>query len=194
MLRQAAVELESRGVATVGSRLAGAPMTISLERVIPGELPPEDLDELIPLIQTAAAGHGTASAVGGTLSWASHSEGNTSSQQVLVTSIDGHTFIRIEERLGDLAWTWIGGIVGGVGGGVGLGVGVGVGAALGSVALAVAFPVAVIGGSYILARQIFVRQVEKKRRAAEELMGHLVERVERGIGSRTLPASEEGGE
>jgi hypothetical protein len=194
MLRQAADEIDSRGVATFGSRLAGAPMKISLERVIPGEFPPEDLDELISIIQAAMAGQGTASAVGGTLSWASRSEGKMSSQQVLITSKDGKTLIRIEEGVGELSAGLFGGIMGGVGGGVGLGIGGAIAGMLGSVALAVAFPVAALGGSYVLARQIFVRQVEKKRRAAATLMAHLVERIERGIGSRTLPASEEGGE
>jgi len=189
MLQQAAVELETHGVPTFATRVAGAPIEIRLERLIPGEFPAEDLDELIPLIQTATAGQGMASAVGGTLSWASRSESNTSSQQVLITSKDGHTLIRIEEGVGGLAAGLFGGIMGGVGGGVGLGVGGALGGLLGSVALAVAFPVAVLGGSYVLARKIFVTQVQRRQKAAETLMDHLAERIEHRIAVRTLPAA-----
>lgn len=190
LLRQAAHQVESHGVPTVGSRLAGAPMTIQLERVILGEYPVDNLDELIPIIQTATAGQGTASAVGGTLSWASRSDTNATAQQVLVTTKDGQTLVRIEESVGGLAGGLFGGIMGGVGGGVGLGAGGALAGVLGSVVLAFVFPAVVIGGSYALARSLFVAAVEKRRKSAEVLMEQLTSQIERRIGERTLAESD----
>ncbi|MEE8061790.1 MAG: hypothetical protein V3T16_08155 [Gemmatimonadales bacterium] len=182
LLRRAASELDHDGPSTLGSQLAGAPLMIRLERVVPGEFPGSRLDELVPVIQVATAGQGTASAIGQTLTWSSRADNNTSSQQVLVSSKNGETLIRIEERYSGLAGALFGGIVGGFGGGVGLGVGGGVGGAIGSVAFALIWPVVIIAGSYAAARAIFQGQVNKRRRAAEALMNELVERVQHGIG------------
>ena len=111
--------------------------------MVEGEFPRERLEELVPVMQAATAGQGTASAVGRTLTWSSRTESNTSAQQVLVTVRDGQTLIRVEESFGGLAGGLFGGIMGGVGGGVGVGMGGALAGALGSVALAVAFPVGI---------------------------------------------------
>jgi hypothetical protein len=189
MLRRAARDLESKRPSTLGAQLAGAPTLIQLERIVVGEYPAEHLDELIPVIQVAAAGQGQASAVGKTLTWSSRSDSKLSSQQVLVSANNGETLIRIEERYSELAGALFGGIMGGVGGGAGFGLGGGLGGALGSVALGVLFPLILIPGSYFLARAIFSAQVAKRQRAAEGLMEELVERVRHQVQQSLPPGS-----
>lgn len=185
-LRRAAAELETAGASTLGIRLAGAPVTIRLERTVPGELPEGAFDELIPLIQVATEGQGQASSVGKTLTWSSRTASQTSAQQVLVSSTRGETLIRIEENLGGLAGGLFGGILGGVGGGVGLGVGGALGGVLGSVAFGVGFPILVIGASYVASRGIYKAAVARRRRAMEALMERIAVHVQEGVRARTL--------
>jgi hypothetical protein len=182
LLRRAAAEIEHHSPTTIGAQLAGAPLMIRLERVVPGEFPGSRLDELVPVIQVATAGQGTASAIGQTLTWSSRSENQMASQQILVSAKNGETLIRVEERFSQLAGALFGGIMGGVGGGLGLGVGAAVGSVMGSLAFSLLWPIAIISGSYYMARQILRYQVGKRRRAAETLMDELVERVQHGIG------------
>lgn len=192
-LRRAAAELEAAGAPTLWSKVLGAPPAFAVERTVPGELPPAAFEHLIPVISSATLGQGTASSVGKTLTWSSRSDTNTSSQQVLISSRNGETLVRIEERLGGLAGAWFGGLMGGVGGGIGIGAGGALGGALDSVALAVAFPLTVIAGSYAAARAIFSAQVRKRRRRMQELLDRIVERVEERVGAeaaeRVLPES-----
>jgi hypothetical protein len=188
-LRQAAAELDISGSSSLGTRLAGAPITIRLERTVPGELPVDRLDDLIPLIQVATEGQGQASAVGKTLTWRSSTASQMTSQQVLVSSKDGETLIRVEEGLGQFASGLFGGVVGGVGGGVGLGVGAGVGATVGSLAWWVGFPILVIGASYLISRWIFTAIVAQRRRRLVALMDQIVEQVEEIVFDTTLPGS-----
>lgn len=192
-LRRAAAELEGSPVSPdLAMRLAGAPISFVLERTAPGELSEAELEELVPLLRAHALGQGGASVVGKTLTWTSRSDANTSSQQVLVSSVDGRTTIRIDERLGGYAGALFGGLMGGGGIGLGLGGGVALGLALGSAAVAVALPVVLAGGGYAAARAIFRSRFEKRRRRMEELLWHVVERVERQAGpspaDRPLPS------
>ncbi len=160
------------------SRLAGAPLSIELERTIAGELSEDGLEHLIPEIQRAADGPGQPALVGRTLTWQSSTSDDLRTLQVSIASRNGRTRIGIEERYENLAWTVLGGIVGGFGGGVGFGVGLGVGiGALGSVLFSVAFPAAALGGSYLIARAIYSRMVNKRRRVLGDLLDRLTEEV-----------------
>lgn len=181
MLRRAANELHVLKPVTFASRLAGAPVEIEIERIIKGELPAERLEELVPTIQSATSGQGTASAVGRTLTWSSRTDSNTSSQQVLVSVRDGQTLIRLQESYGGLAAGLFGGIIGGVGGGLGFGMGGALGGILGSVAFGVAIPITVVAGSYALARAIFTSQVKRRQAAAHLLVDRLAEQVESAV-------------
>lgn len=178
ILRRAAAELDTRGAgATFFDRLAGGPLTLRIERTVDGELPGDRLEAIVPLIQEATEGQGTASAVGRTLTWSSHSGDNTSSQQVLVASRDGRTLIRWEEKFTGLAGGLFGGLV--AGGGVGLGVGAGaLFGSLGSAALGFGIPTLVVGGSYALARSIFARIVRRRREAAHRVVEAVAAQVE----------------
>lgn len=192
MLRQAASELNLQQPATLGSRLAGAPTTVAIERVIEGEMPVERLEELVPTIVAATPGRGTASAVGRSLTWSSQEGSNLTEQQVLVSSQRGQTLIRVEQSYSGLAAGWFGGIMGGVGGGVGFGLGGALSASLGLGAGLVAFPLTAIAGSYFLARSIYSSQVRNRQSTARALVGELAQQVEAAIAS-TRPAIDAAG-
>ena len=134
--------------------------------------------------------HGQASLIGHTLTWRASTTQNDRSTQVTVSSRQGKTQIRIEERLHGIAGGLFGGIMGGVGGGLGLGIGLGVGIeVLGSVAFAVAWPAGVIGLSYMLARGIFGSIARRRRRILRELLDRITEFVAQTATSPT-PALE----
>lgn len=185
-LRRAAAELEVGGGSDVWAKLAGAPFGFVLERVVPGEVRESMFEELVPIMQTATIGQGTASAVGKTLTWTSRSDSNSSSQQILISYRDGETTVRIEERMSGFAGGLFGGLLGGVGGGVGIGAGGAVAGVLGSVALAFVIPVVAFGGAYTLARTIWVAEVKKRRRRMQDLLDRLVERIEEEVSRRQL--------
>ena len=176
----AAARIDSPEPAGVGHSLAGTPLLVRAERVIPGELREEDYEQIVTEIQMAVDVHGSASMVGRTLTWRSiTSEHQFRSLQVTVASRHGETRIQAEERLHGYAGMLYGGVVGGGGMGVGMGVGFGVGlGALGSALFAAAFPVTLIGGLYVAMRQV-MKSTGRKRRA--ELDG-LVDRIARYAG------------
>ena len=179
ILRRAAAEVAiRRGPATWQTRLAGAPWVIRLEQELPGELAPERFDAIVPLIQQATDGQGTASAVGRTLTWSSQADNNSTQQQVLITSADGRTLIRWEERFTGAAIGLFAGLVGGGGVGIGLGAGTGIAASVGSALLGVAIPVVVIGGTYAAARGIFSTMVRRRERAASAVIAEIARYVE----------------
>ncbi|NIN71902.1 MAG: hypothetical protein GTO46_08230 [Gemmatimonadetes bacterium] len=94
-LQRAAQEVDSLAVPLHGEgadRLIGAPLVLKFERSLPGELPEDRFESLLPNIQDAVEGYGQ-------------------------PSLLGRTRIRIEERSSQLATQLFGGIVGGVGGG-----------------------------------------------------------------------------
>lgn len=182
-LRRAAAEVDSGGAkfeSGKASYFLGAPLTIELERTLTGEVPEEEFSIFVPDIQQAAGGHGQASALGRTFTWQSSTPSGERSLQVTVTSRDGKTRIRIEERLSNLAGQLFGGMLGGGGGGIGLGIGLGVGiGALQSAAFAIAWPVSIIGGAYLLARSIYTSTARKRQRVLRDLLDRLTEHIER---------------
>jgi hypothetical protein len=180
-LRQAASELQTFRPETVGNRLAGAPMATEIERVVEGELPRERLEELVPTIQTATAGQGTASEVGRSLTWTSRTGSSVIERQVFVTARDGHTIVRVQESFGGLAASLFGGIMGGVGGGVGFGLGGALSATLGLGAGLIALPIATLAGSYLLARAIYTSQVRGREVVVRALVDSLAEQVEAAV-------------
>ena len=180
-LRRAAAEVESGAASSsLATAFLGTSPTVSMERVIPGEIAEDVFEILLPEIQRLDTGQGVPSLFGRTLTWRSNTPSNTRSLQVTVSSRDGETQIRVEEQLHGLAGGLFGGIMGG--GGIGIGVGVGVGVdVLGSVLFSVAFPLGVIGGCYLIARSIFGATVRRRQRTLHDLMERLSEIVEREI-------------
>jgi predicted lipid-binding transport protein (Tim44 family) len=131
---------------------------------------------------------GQADLKGQTLTWQSNTPQGERSLQVIVSSRDGRTRIRIEERLNNLAAGLFGGMVGGGGGGIGLGVGLGVGiGALQSAAFATAWPVAIIGGAYLLARRVYGSTAKRRQRALRDLLDRLTELVQAVTADQSQP-------
>lgn len=194
-LRRAAAEVDSSTKLDSGkaSIFFGAPLTIELERTLTGEMPDEEFSAFVPDIQQAAGAHGQASALGSTFTWQSSTPGGERSLQVTVTSGNGRTRIRIEERLTNLAGQLFGGMVGGGGGGIGLGIGLGVGiGALQSAAFAIFWPAGVIGGAYLLARSIYTSTARKRRRVLRDLLDRLTERIEDAVPKPSLEDPQRG--
>ena len=184
LVRRAATELDSASsgtglVASPSSAFLGAPTVFELDRTVRGEVDPSVLERLVPLIRRAADGAGHHSLFGKELSWQSQSSSKLRALEVTVSVGRGETWLRIEERYEDLAWSLFGGIIGGVGGGMGLGVGLGVGlGALGSAAFAILFPLGAIGGAWALARGIYRVPVHRRMKALTQLMNEMVATVE----------------
>ena len=173
----AAARIDSPEPTGLRDSLAGTPLLLRAERILPGELREEDYEQIVAEIQMATDVPGNPSMVGRTLTWRSvTSEHQFRSLQVTVASRNGETRIQAEERLHGYAGALYGGGVGGAGMGVGFGVGFGVGlGALGSPLFAAAFPVTLIGGLYVAMRQI-MKSIGRKRRAK---LDELVDRIAR---------------
>ena len=185
VVRRAASQLDLPASENIGSALAGSPLSIRLEIELPGEYPVDRFDALVPAIQDASPWQGHAGVVGKTLTWSARADSNTSSLQVLVSSADGRTLIRVEERLGGLVGALFGGIIGGGGAGIGVGLGAGLGAAVGSTLFAVGFPILMLGGSYALARTIYAAHVKKERSRLQGLLDRLAAIAAAGIDDGT---------
>lgn len=171
LLQQAASELDHEPEAGGwGPLLVGDRTNLVIERSFEGELDQAALEGLVPHVNIAADLTGNISSVGRTLNFSGGGQQSTRSIQVLVSSRDGRTTIRIEERYGQLVGALFGGIVGGGGVGMGVGVGAGVGAAAGSALLTVALPFGVIGLTYSIARFSFKKVVARRRRALRKLV------------------------
>jgi hypothetical protein len=175
-LRTAAHELEIEQAsrpAGVVSRLAGGPLRVHVERILPFEVDDTALQRLVMVVGAAAEDDGEPRFVGRTFTWsASTSAGRRTTVRVSVAG--GTTSIHVEERYGEFAGGLFGGVLGGVGGGVGIGAGGAAASALGSVALAFAIPAAVIGGSYAACRIGFGAYVRKRARHVNGMCERIV--------------------
>jgi hypothetical protein len=198
-LQQAAARIDHPGKSGLGAALAGTPLTITVEREVPGTLLDEDFERAVMDIQRAFSGTGAASMVGRTLMWKSEGMDHETSLQVTVTSRGGETRILAEERFHNLAAVLHFGVVVGAGTGIGLGVGMSVGmAVLASPLFAALFPVGVIGGLYTSVRHWLKKKGIRRRRELEQLVDKIAAYAQTGAlesgGSRSeaLPPGAEG--
>lgn len=168
--------------------LAGTPLTIRTERVVPGEIAVEDFRQ-VPAEMDAKhtlLGPGSVSTTGRTLTWKSAEEGNRSIH-VAVSSRMGETRINTSEELHSVADNLFGGMVGAGGLAVGLGVGIFVGGKiLGSTLFSVLFPIALIGGLYFGARRI-MRWISGRRRTILEALADRIAEYARPDDQTGLP-------
>jgi hypothetical protein len=179
LVRRAATDLDTRVTDQKPSRFIGAPTTLRLERTIEGEVPIDEYEPMVLEIQRELGGVGSGSTLGRSLQWTMQGpdrrRAGMRTVQVTVTPRNGHTTIRIEEPLGQLAGGLFGGLMGGLGGGMtGPAVGVGIGA-FHSGSITVGLVGAAISGSYLLARTIFGRMARKRGERLQALMSRLVE-------------------
>ncbi len=189
-VERAASELERTGVPTVPIDLAralGGPFTIRIDRTVDRELPAEELEDLIPEIEMAATSQkssaralrpsGHVSLGPRSLLWRQAGPDNLLSLQVTVRARQGRTLIAIEERLHGLAGLLHGLVTGGLGVGGGFGLGFVGGLVLDSWAFALVFPPALLGGSFLLIRQILVMVARGRKRKLYDLVEVLHEHI-----------------
>jgi hypothetical protein len=178
-LRRAAMELEvGTSEPTLLDKLVGARLEIELGTIIPGELPAAGFERVLSIIQQVARHHGQGNLLGHTLTWQGESANGQRSLMVVVSTRDGETSVRIEERLHGFAGGLFGGMVGGGGMGIGQGIGWGL---LGSMTFAVAFPVGFLGLSYVSARAIYRNRAEERRRVLTDLLDRIVREASESI-------------
>lgn len=180
-LQQAAARIDQPEKPGLGAALAGTPLTVTVERTVPGELADEGFEQAVIEIRTAFRGSGNASMVGRTLMWTSDVMDHEISLQVTVSSRGGETRILAEERLHNLAAVIHFGVVVGAGTGVGVGVGMSVGlAVLASPLFAALFPAGLIGGLYAGSRHWLKKTGIKRRRKLEQLVDRIADYVRAG--------------
>jgi hypothetical protein len=179
-LRRAAAEMDTgEGAATLGARLAGEQTTLSREAVIPGELPEFGFERLVAVIQQVSREHGHPSLLGRSLTWQGETVNKTRSLQVVVSVRRGETFIRVEERLGQLAGAVFGVSLGAVGSTLGLAVGLPVALeVLGSGLLAVGFPLGALALSFLGGREIYRSVVRRRRNVIADITDALARETE----------------
>lgn len=175
----AAAELEHSGVESKASGLLGAPTSMYIERVLPGEIDDAMMPEVAAKIGKAFGMVGRSGQVGRSLEWTHGSE--QMHLQVTVTPQNGQTKVRVIGKYPKVAlvifaplmimgsmWSWVIPL--------GLGAPAAVVIALGLVGLMLC---------YMGARFGFSRFVRKKERAAETLMREL-----EAMAEAVKPASE----
>lgn len=184
--RDLALKHQEQGL---GSRLAGAPLRRTIERVVDGEISTDEHELLANDIREALAGTGMPAQIatlGRSLSMSMFTRGGLIDVQV--SPKNGKTHIRITVNAVQLAGGLFGGLMGGIGGGLGGNVAWIVPTVLATqlhapavacVAGGAAALLGVVGGAYGLARALFSRSVGSTHRRMEQLAdtleGHLRE-------------------
>ncbi len=184
-LRRAALELDSSyGDASFWARVCGDELLLVREITLEGELADDGFERIVEAIQAGSREHGQPSLLGRTLTWRAETTTKMRTVQIVVTSRDGRTQIRLEEDLTQTATGWMAGLT--AGGGVGIGMGVGMPIALeviGSAALAVALPLGTVAIAFLGAREVYRRIVAQRRAAVGALFDRVVDEARRSIES-----------
>jgi hypothetical protein len=191
LVQQAVRDLEHQEKAEGSGRFTGTPTVRTLERLVPGELQPEDHEALAMEIRAALAGLGDhpaqVASLGRSLT-VSASDGRVF-VEVQLTPRSGQTLIRITVNASRFARGLFGGLLGGVGGGVGTNVLLMVSTTLNhggtplplAIAGGVAGLLGVFGTAFASARAIFSNRVGRVHRTMEQL----ADRLERDLGARS---------
>ncbi|MBT8397605.1 MAG: hypothetical protein KJN92_11595, partial [Gemmatimonadetes bacterium] len=200
-VREAARELELSSLGGVvpskgPSGALGAPLAVQLRRTIPGEVSNATLESLVPVLRRASEGRGEPALQGRTLSCQATTADSLRSLIVTASVAGGGTHLVIEENYTNMAWSIHGGFIGGFGGGLGLPVGFGVGfgvgfTGLGLAAFVVGVPLAIVGGSYLIARRLYARYVRRRSKVLHGIMNEMMAFVEKGVESEGLERSGE---
>jgi hypothetical protein len=192
-LRRAALELDA-GVHdnSVWTKVVGDELVIIRELTIPGELADGGFERIVATIQAHSREHGQPSLLGRTLTWRAETINKSRTIQIVVTSRDGRTQIRLEENLTQLAAGLFSGMTAGAGLGIGLGVGIPVGLEfLGSVLLATLAPVGVVAISYIASRAIYRKIVQHRTHRVSDLFDRVVAEATASIKASRLASGNE---
>ncbi len=193
-LRRAARELDTGiGEPSLWTKFLGEELHLFREITLPGELPESGFERIVAVIQRISSLHCQPSLLGRTLTWRAESPNKARTVQVIVTSRDGETHVRIEDNLSQLAGGLFGGIVAGGGLGVGLGVGLPIGIELlGSALFSVAAPLGFVALTYVGTREIYRAVVRSRRRLSSKLLDGIVEEVEACMSEQAAQLAEGG--
>jgi len=179
-----------------GGGFLGAPTVLVAERVLEGEVAPEEFDALVEEIRVAFGAIGYTSRTDRSVIWTARkpiepgkgfnwdtmmgsSDDEAPHAIVRVVGRHGQTRVQVEQRVGGLA----GGIFGGLGGGLGTVV-LGTMIPVGIAALHIPAEVVLggaglwLGGTYLLCRGIFRAVARSRQRAVERLADRLAEQCE----------------
>lgn len=184
-LRRAAMEVESgHGEPSPWGRLLGADVALAREATLRGEIGDGGFEWIVNAIQAESNLHGQPALLGRTLTWRAETASKTRTVQVVVTSRDGKTHIRVEENLTQMASGIFGGVMGGGGLGLGLGVGLPIGLeVLGSALFATVAPIGGLAIGYLASRGIYRAVAGGRRRAINRLFDRVVRETEAAIES-----------
>ena len=96
-LRRAAMEVDSDVAdSSFLSKVVGEDVVLIRDVTLPGELPDDGFERIVTAIQSQAREHGQPSLLGRTLTWRAETASKSRTIQVVVTSRDGHTHLRLE--------------------------------------------------------------------------------------------------
>jgi hypothetical protein len=173
LIRQAAREID-RPAAARPAPFLGAPTRLIAERTFEGDLSEEQWETMVGEIQRTLGTPGQISKVGRTRTWSVMGPlGTARAVNLTAVTADGQTTLRAEEPVGQLAGALFGGIMGGLGGG-GLGAALGIGLGVfHSGAVGAGLAIALLAGSYGLARTIFGSIARSRQQAMDELLDRL---------------------
>jgi hypothetical protein len=181
-----------------GGGFFGAPTVLAADRVLDGEVPPEEFDALVEEIRVAFGAVGYTARTERSLIWTARppiapgkvidwdhwmgsSDDEAPNAVVRIVARHGETRVQVEQRVGG----WAGGIFGGVGGGVGA-AGLGTMIPIGIAALHIPVEIVLggaglwLGATYLLCRGIYRGVARSRQRAVERLADRLAERCEGG--------------
>lgn len=178
-VRQAAAELASPLSPSRANGILGAPESLWLERVVPGEIPASAFDAVVEEIRSALGMAGHTTVLGRGFTWTSGIAGHPAPARaitVTVTPVNGQTVLRAQEALEQMEVAHLMGIGVGIGG---LGGVVGAGLALSAASLGVgAVAVAWAGAGMFAARRLHQRAAARHQRELAAALERVAGRCE----------------
>ena len=186
-LRRAARELDThRPGSTFWSKIVGDDLMLVREITLVGELADDGFERIVGVIQAGSREHGQPSLLGRTLTWRAETQSKNRTVQIVVSSRDGRTHVRMEENLTQMAGGIFAGSMAGFGVGVGMGVGLPIGLEmLGSALFATVAPMGTVALGFLGARVIYRQIAARRRRAMNELFDRTVAEAEASIAAAT---------
>lgn len=165
----------------------GAPLRLELTRQFAGELPRDQLEDLIGVLRRISADPGHAELLKSSMTWSSGFRRNDTGPRAVVTVTirAGVTELTVTDSLGNLAGGVYGGFGGGVGGG---GISVPIFAAMGMPALIPVAVLAWLGGVFLGARAIFKRAARRRAEKLQQMFAAVSVEIERRIAEAARPA------
>ena len=186
-VRLAAMQLATRPERSVSRTLLGAPMRVTVERDVAGELPASALEQVTNVIRRrlGSGRAGQVSAVGRSLLWTQDTL--SGSITISVSPERGRTVIQVNQHLADFATAML--TIAGTGGLLGGGAST---IALGAVVvmtgpLALGVTAAAMGGSYLLGRRVFRWRTRTSERELHELAEEIAACVAEAVDAERRP-------